>query len=432
MYGVGYANGQFVAVGDGSGTLVAYPGKAAIQYSAPNTVLTWTTVSPAGVADLEDVAYDGTQWVAAGLGGTIATSPNGATWTLHDPEPTNPMKIHMDYYTALWNSSSGTVVAGLNGRILQSTSAVTWNKLDSGLASTGVNELIWTGTRAIAAAGNTYYFNSAAQTESVLMSSADGDGNWQKHATVTTKPIRSVTVNGNTWVTVGDGGEIEYSFNGGQTWTLAGSVTANNLYAVRHNGKYFIAVGANGTLVTSVDGASWTVRTVPTITSELSSIATITGRTVVVGAGGVATSDDGGDTWTYRGPSYGSNHVVSTGTKLLMYLGTVSWNYPGLGSTAYTSSDGITWTGQSLPTSPGLTQSQQIVWTGKTFLAFVSVQSGATALSPAIIESSDGGKWNLVNNASELLPYFGVSTMTSASGGRLLIGSGGNSILVGR
>lgn len=69
--------------------------------------------------------------------------------------------------------------------------------------------------------------------------------------------LNSVTSNDNTFVAVGDAGDIVYS-DLGVVWSTAPNVPTNsNLNDVIWDGKQFVAVGDNNTILTSTNGVSW-------------------------------------------------------------------------------------------------------------------------------------------------------------------------------
>jgi hypothetical protein len=63
----------------------------------------------------------------------------------------------------------------------------------------------------------------------------------------------------NAFVSVGTGGTIVSSINGGP-WEPRSSGTTNDLQAVAHGNGIFVAAGANGTLLSSSNGIDWVVR----------------------------------------------------------------------------------------------------------------------------------------------------------------------------
>ncbi len=154
--------------------------------------------------DLYAVAYGAGLYVAAGVDGTILTSPDGVTWT---------RRASGVSYTFLGVTSGGDqfVVVGFqygsSGTILTSPDGVTWTPRVS---------------------GGTYY-------------------------------LGGVTWGGNQFVAVGASGAILTSPNG-LTWTPRASGGASSLYGVTWGGNQFVAVGWGGAILTSPDGVTWTPR----------------------------------------------------------------------------------------------------------------------------------------------------------------------------
>ena len=125
VYGT-YANGEFVAVGQGGNILSSADGA------------TWTEFGVGAYPRLQAVAHGGGQFVAVGTYGAILTSPDGATWTSHD----------LGSDAALFGVAYGNgqfVAVGAGGVVLTSPDGVTWTSRDSGLGSTPLGVLYGVG-----------------------------------------------------------------------------------------------------------------------------------------------------------------------------------------------------------------------------------------------------------------------------------------------
>ncbi len=130
-----------------------------------NNGATWVTAKPAGIYGLWDVAYNGTQWVAAGYARTIATSNNGTIWIKQ-----NAGAGSEDLYTAQWNGSGAYFVGGASGTVLTSGNGTAWQAFSTRLTDVPLNDMIWAGDKAIAVGG--YY--PFAGLETAILTSPDG------------------------------------------------------------------------------------------------------------------------------------------------------------------------------------------------------------------------------------------------------------------
>jgi photosystem II stability/assembly factor-like uncharacterized protein len=204
--------------------------------------------------------------------------------------------------------------------------------------------------------------------------------------------LRSLTQVAGTFFAVGDSGTILSSIDG-STWTIhnSPSVSASNLNGVTHGGIY-VAVGDSGTILVSSDGNIWAVRTPATpITSNLrqvTSFLSIYGTIyVAVGdAGTIVTSKDGGTTWIQQTAPTGLNLVgitvesraVDTTTAvadpLLGFISTAQFVAVDSTGNAYTSTNGLTWSG---PIPTGSTSLNALVSSGFGYVA--AGNAGATA-----------------------------------------------------
>ena len=112
LYGVTYANGTFVTVGDNI-----------ILSSSDGT--TWTSRSSVSGALFNTVNYGNGTFVAVGQSGIIYTSSDGITWTSR----TSGTSEH------IWGIASGNgifVAVGYSGTILTSPDGTTWTSRTSG------------------------------------------------------------------------------------------------------------------------------------------------------------------------------------------------------------------------------------------------------------------------------------------------------------
>lgn len=204
--------------------------------------------------------WNGSQWIVAGQGGKVATSPDGITWTFR-----NGLQSTGWSTTAVrkifWNGSQYLAI-GDGGKTATSADGVTWT---------------YTGANLIA-------------------------------TTWSTSIIRSGVWTGSQYVIVGDAGKAATSPDGA-TWTYQGAIAAstwgaNNVLTVSFNGSKLVAGGNGGRIATSTDGVSWSY------VSNLISTSWGTGgnveeltwdgtRFIAVGTAGRSAYSLDGATWVY-------------------------------------------------------------------------------------------------------------------------------------
>lgn len=357
-----------------SGSLVVAVGNAGVISSSPDGV-TWTARTTQTANALSGVAYlsgatnpwvaqgvsslmtstNGTTWVtqnnaslsrsqityspSAGLylmvggGGLMATSPDLRTWTGHTAaEPTIQMNATVAPTTTF-------VCVGNSGKIDSSTdSGSTWSARTSNTAQT-LNCVTY-----IAGSTNLYI---AAGAGAAVVTSPDGT-TWTSRTSnfpggSSILGIASKTTGGDVIVIVGTNGGLCSSTNG-TSWTARTSGSSTTLNAIAWNGTVFCAVGGStnfGEVVTSPDGVTWTKQPV----SGISGVNTLLGIT-----------SDG----TYF---YAFATLSTTGNPIYKSIDGVSWTpvvpvlpvyglaylnsnlivYDSVGSIAYSTDQGSTW-----------------------------------------------------------------------------------------
>ena len=270
---------------------------------------TWTAGTAPGSNDLRSVAYGATTttasvatYVAAGMGGAMYSSTDGATWNA------------INFATASnLNGASyfgSYKLVGDGGVVITSPDTVTWTTQTSG-----------TTQNLYAIASNNSSLNVAVGANGSIITSPDGV-TWTVRASPTTQALYGVTYSPynqgtNTlgaWVAVGNNGTMVQSVDGGVTWATVnvGTGVTANLRGIAYGTstsaasvvtQAFVAVGASGTVLSSPDGLNWTVQAalggnnLNTVMAALT-IGPLTGTVVTqyvaAGAGGaIFTSTDG-------------------------------------------------------------------------------------------------------------------------------------------
>jgi predicted small lipoprotein YifL len=264
----------------------------------------------------------------------------GSTWTVGTAIGTGNLNA-VTNGTVGATKTGGTIfmAAGAGGKIASSQDGATWTTLTS---NTAVD------LNAITFGGATYV---AAGAGGAIVYSSDGT-TWAAETSATTNNLYGLASNGASLIVgVGATGTIVYSSNGGANWATAVSGTTNDLLAVAYGNGRYVAVGSGGTLLTSTDAVNWTVST-STTSLDLKSVTYGTNATtsttlfVAVGASGALVASTDGVTWT----AYGSLPVTSVngityGSQFVLV---------GDAGIIYTSTTGTSWQVQSSGASNNL------------------------------------------------------------------------------
>lgn len=176
LYGVVWGGDKFVAVGNE-------------LFLASSDGITWTDVTPGGYTTYA-VTYNGSTFVAAGT--VVMTSHNGTAWTFRGNVP------NFNDVSGIASNGSRLIVTGASGRISTSDdNGVSWTSRSTPSSSdlygiTGNNNMLL----AVGAGG-------------LFLTSTDDGVTWeQKTVPAGTGILRGVTVAGNQFVAVGDGGAV--------------------------------------------------------------------------------------------------------------------------------------------------------------------------------------------------------------------------------
>ena len=131
------------------------------------------------------------------------------------------------------------------------------------------------------------------------MKSTDNGSSWNNATSPTSERHMGVTYGNNTFVGVGDNGNIVRSTDNGASWDNVTSPTANlHPKGVTFGNNTFVAVAEDGKIVRSMDnGSSWDNATSP-ITTNIPGVTFGNNTFVAVGASGnIVRSTDNGETW---------------------------------------------------------------------------------------------------------------------------------------
>ncbi len=321
------------------------------------------------------------------------------------------------------------VVVGLDATIATSSDGASWTIRRMGTSGMTLNGVAFAGGRFVAVGMGTPTSLGAA----LIMTSTDGI-DWTINSTVASTfnaQLGDVTFGGGTWVVSGFGGVSLLSSSDGLTWSARGGAGISDVGSGTYGAGRFVCAGNNNTIVTSVDGTTWT-RNIVAGASGASSplILDVTfgaGKFVAVGRdsnfnAAVYTSTDA-TTWTavasITNSSNGFLSVSTDGTRFVACGG----------AGIYSSSDGATWTKRT----SALPDSQR-----KLGPQFENVSSGAFAnnqfyvlgIYGSITTSPDGTTWTrrstgTVNDLFGVI-HDGIRFVATGSGGTVLTSPDGS------
>ncbi|MGA2244065.1 MAG: hypothetical protein ABSH48_03610 [Verrucomicrobiota bacterium] len=251
------ANGIYQLAGAGGmlvqGTKTGSSYDWSVQY--PNNFYDWL---------LQVIAVDGL-YVAVGDHARVATSDDGANWTVEALPRTNSISTTNTIFLCVGGDTNLIVAAGNQGSLAVSPQTfvpIVQTNADGTLVTNLANTIgvIWNSlpaptTSDLTAVGvysNLYYLAGSSGT---LFASADGT-HWIRYHVPVTNDLAGIAASTNQMVVVGDNGCIITSANG-TNWTQRSSGTSSGLFRVHWINGIFLAFGENGTILRSTNAAEW-------------------------------------------------------------------------------------------------------------------------------------------------------------------------------
>lgn len=264
LYDVEFANGEFVAVGEG---LVGAGGileRSPLLFSGPAT--DWQKRDSGSFSTLYNIAYGQGLYVMASSFG-IQSSINGSNWVSRSSGLSSQL-ASVNFVNGLF------LLTGWNGALSTSLDGLTWTRRTNASTRTLMDSTFGKGLYVIV--GRT----PGGSSGSILTS--EDTINWTNRSAGNLNGVCYSEAQ-QLFVAVGDGGHIRTSTNA-VNWTTRNSFVTASLWGIRYADRYFAAVGDQGTLLTSPDGTNWTQRTTRTVQS-LQRITYGRGTFVAVGGG---------------------------------------------------------------------------------------------------------------------------------------------------
>jgi hypothetical protein len=428
LYRVAWAHSLMVAVGAG-GTIVTSPDGEH-----------WTPRSSGTVADLYGVEWAGGTWVAVG-DGVVVTSGDGRTWTTRWQQP-GAVLYDVEYAAARFNA----VGHGLDGQILTSTNGSSWSAVDAGweggaeailetdlglVVSSGVEiwssqdgsewvelgevpqvlsrlsadpsqkrtELAWDGQRLIWLHGIEVYVSEDGTEWQLALEVEEGCPQYAELYGLLGTPGLIVVSGFTACLPYLEPDALLYtSTDGGSSWQLTWDEPGGGYFSLADAPSGVVAVGVSGDVLMSQDGITWGCPggacTSGAYADVLADVAVAEDLVVAVGGlqrwqlskrhtGGTVARSTAGLSWEV------------TAVDAVGLLVGVAWNgstFVGISEGwAGVSADGLEWQGDEISNVEPLSS---VAWGGG---RFVAVGDGGAAF-----ESTDGSFWSSIRTSTEV------------------------------
>lgn len=251
LYAAVKGDGKLVVVGSGDGLLLLSEDGSPKNLKEQNS---------STYLSLFGVAFGGRRFVAVGDDGTIISSPDGKTWTLHHKNPW--CQGGSACYSAFHDIAYGAgrfVSVSTRGQVMVSEDGFNWVEAgyvylrgpDDSIYNFRVYSLLHDG-RSFVAFGEPW----PAPKESVVVGySLDGVSWRTQNLPFIMRVAKAVHAEGK-YVVVGDEGKVLFS-EGGANWTMRKLDTESRLVDVAYGAGVFVALSSDGTVFRSENGTRW-------------------------------------------------------------------------------------------------------------------------------------------------------------------------------
>ena len=371
---------QFREVRFGASVYVALSGDASSNIYTMSSPTGSATVSTAGLTTQNRLYFFGTRFYTLGNANAttnVSYSTNGTTWTNATSVAANVSLNDMDY-----DGSTTYVVVGGGGAVWSSTNGTSFSSIGAGSAQ--FNKVVYANSLWVVAGTSTLY--SAADPGSLAS------------RTTGLSSIHGLAFGNGKWV-IGSGSSsrIAYSTDG-TTWTIVTaykfgdpSTTLRFTPLIYAGGKFVYSNGAAGAVHTAVDAAgAWTVGKNqkwlglnPNTNNENWYADNGSGTLVLPASTGVITTTDQ-ITYTYR--------LIASGTitsvNKVDFVGGAWFASGATNGALYRSTDTITWTAVSTLVTQQFTHTN---YNGSQYLATLTLDG----VSGKVRTSTDGITWTL-------------------------------------
>jgi len=241
---VTYANGVFVAVGNGTAVATSPDGITWTDRTMPSSALWWSVTYGNGVF----VAVAG----GTSLSTAAATSPDGITWTSR----TLPNSLYWNSVT--FGNGVFVAVATLNSVAATSPDGITWTARVLPSSTTWFSVSFGNGGFVAVSGGNA--------VSTIAATSPDGI-TWTARTLPVSTTWTPVTYGNGIFVTVAKNTNIAATSPDGITWTARTLPSSSPWVSLKYGNGIFVAVSgatvSSDVAATSPDGITWTARTLP-------------------------------------------------------------------------------------------------------------------------------------------------------------------------
>lgn len=278
---------------DGTSLWIAVGG-AGKMFGSTNSGVTWAAITnpfPASAA-ITAVAFLNSLWLAGDSTGRLATSSDGATWTLRG---TFTFIENFAYGNSIWMVGTG------HGEVVTSSDGITWTLRTTPLAA-------FIPVSGLAFGAGLFVIGSQV---ALMYSSPDGITWTARTSGILRATITGIVFASSKFVAIGSGDFAYSTSSDGITWS-AGVGTGLNATGLTFGASLFVGSSSDGKLATSPDGVTWTQRTSGFGTVSINDVAFGGTTFVIVGNGGLLSTSTDAITWTAQTSGFGTHAQTVT------------------------------------------------------------------------------------------------------------------------
>jgi hypothetical protein len=328
---------------------------------------TWRNPLPQG-NNLITVVFTGSQYLAAGINGTIMASVDGVNWEQRESGVTRNLSSAVC-------TDSLIVIAG-DGEVITSPDGINWKSV---AIDACISDICWSG-KMLVAVGTKGFGGYIASSENAITWTERYDGVKSKDKIDPVDYYHSVTWTGTMFVAVGALGRVRNSQDGitwsEETWAgtrkNANSNENQSLTSVTQFKDFIYAGTSGGDIMTSTDSLVWKVH--QKFNYKIDEICR-TGNLLMALQGGIVIFSSDGENWE-------NATIFRNGSAYSVVWGDSQFVAVGECGNIATSKDSRAWTMRSQSFTENIIK---MLWAGNCFVAFLTDNS--------VVTSPDGISW---------------------------------------